>query len=76
MAHKTLTISEEAYNSLVHLKKEGESFTDLINRITGQVRKKPLKEFAGRLKDEKFETATIEIRSCGSDTSRLERAKL
>ncbi|MCD4845308.1 MAG: antitoxin VapB family protein, partial [Methanosarcinales archaeon] len=47
MAHKTLTISEEAYKSLVQLKKEGESFTALINRIAEIVRKKPLKEFAG-----------------------------
>ena len=76
MAHKTLTISEEAYNSLVALKKEGESFTDVINRITGLVRKKPLKDFAGRLKDDKFEIAATEIRSSGSDMSRLESAKL
>ncbi|MFV9630143.1 MAG: antitoxin VapB family protein [Methanosarcinales archaeon] len=76
MAHKTLTISEEAYKSLVTLKKEGESFTDVINRITGLVRKKPLKDFAGRLKDDKFEIAATEIRSSGSDMSRLESAKL
>jgi predicted CopG family antitoxin len=41
MAHKTLTTSEEAYKSLVQLKKEGKSFAALINRITGIVRKKP-----------------------------------
>jgi predicted CopG family antitoxin len=76
MAHKTLTISEEAYKSLVQLKQEGESFTTLLNRITGMVRKKPLKEFAGRLKDDEFEKAAIEIRSSGTDISRLERAKL
>jgi predicted CopG family antitoxin len=76
MAHKTLTISEEAYKSLVTLKKEGESFTDVINRITELVRKKPLKDFAGRLKDDKFEIAATEIRSSGSDMSRLESAKL
>ncbi len=76
MAHKTLTISEEAYKSLVTLKKEGESFTDVINRITGLVKKKPLKDFAGRLKDDKFEIAATEIRSSGSDMSRLESAKL
>ncbi len=76
MAHKTLTISEEAYNSLVALKKEGESFTDVINRITGLVRKKPLKDFTGRLKDDKFEKAVIEIRSSDSDISRLESAEL
>ncbi|AKG92208.1 hypothetical protein GAH_00440 [Geoglobus ahangari] len=34
MAHKTLTISEEAYNTLKRLKKEGESFSDVILRIT------------------------------------------
>ena len=76
MAHKTLTISEEAYTSLVQLKKEGESFTALINRIAEIGRKKPLKEFAGRLKDDEFEKAAIEIRSSGTDISRLERAKL
>ena len=34
MGHKTLTISEEAYNALKKLKREGESFSDVILRIT------------------------------------------
>ncbi|MBO8182457.1 MAG: antitoxin VapB family protein [Archaeoglobus sp.] len=34
MAHKTLTISEEAYNALRKLKGKGESFSDVIIRIT------------------------------------------
>ena len=34
MVHKTLTISEEAYNALKRLKKERESFNDVILRIT------------------------------------------
>lgn len=76
MAHKTLTISEEAYEALARLKKEGESFTDLIKRITALVRKKPLSEFAGILDDEQFEKATIEARRSGTDFSRLKKVKL
>jgi predicted CopG family antitoxin len=34
MAHKTLTISEKAYRALKRLKREGESFSDVILRIT------------------------------------------
>ncbi|MBC2699438.1 MAG: hypothetical protein HF976_05100 [ANME-2 cluster archaeon] len=60
----------------MQLKKEGESFTALINRTTGIVRRKSLKEFAERLKDDEFEKAAIEIRSIGTDISRSERAKL
>ncbi len=34
MSHKMLTISEEAYNALKKLKRKGESFGDVIVRIT------------------------------------------
>ena len=34
LAHKTLTISEEAYKALKSLKKAHESFTEVILRIT------------------------------------------
>ena len=40
MAHKTITISEKAYNSLAEMKKEGESFTEVVLRITGKTRRK------------------------------------
>jgi predicted CopG family antitoxin len=33
MAHKNITISEEAYNALATRKKENESFTDVILRV-------------------------------------------
>ncbi len=77
MAHKTLTISEEAYEALASLKKEGESFTELIKRITAPLRKKKLSEFIGVLAGpeyDDFEKAVLEVRHSGS--TRLERLKL
>ena len=74
MAHKTLTISEEAYEALAELKKEGESFTELIKRINASLRRKRLSEFAGRFDDEQFEKATLEVRH--STTARLNKVKL
>ena len=77
MSHKTLTISEEAYEMLAELKKEGESFTELIKRITTPLKKKKLSEFIGVLKDDKkFEKAVIEARQSGTDLSRLKKVKL
>jgi len=35
MAVKTITITEEAYRKLARLKREHESFTDVINRALG-----------------------------------------
>lgn len=76
MAHKTLTISEEAYEALANLKKEGESFTELVKRITAPLRKKKLSEFAGIINDEQFEKAALEARHLGSNLSRLKTVKL
>lgn len=36
MGHKTLTISEEAYDALNSLKNQNESFTDVILRLSKQ----------------------------------------
>lgn len=76
MAHKTLTISEDAYYMLANLKKEGESFTELIKRITTPLRKKKLSEFAGAIKDERFEKAVLSVRRHPSRYSNRKRGKL
>ncbi len=46
MATKTISITEEAYERLQARKKGGESFTEVINRITG---KSSLLDYAGLL---------------------------
>lgn len=40
MAHKTITISEEAYELLKSLKRDNESFTEVIKRIVNQRKRK------------------------------------
>ena len=50
MGTKTVTITKEAYKKLKMEKMEGESFSELINRLTDKSRK-DLMEFAGAWKD-------------------------
>ena len=49
MATKTLTITEEAYGRLQALKEGSESFSEVINKVTG---KRSLMELAGILSKE------------------------
>jgi predicted CopG family antitoxin len=77
MAHKTLTISEEAYDMLANLKKEGESFTELIKRITASFGKKKLSDFAGIMAGPEYDDFEKEARGVRhSMKSRSERLKL
>ena len=48
---KVISLSDEAYNDLVDLKTKGESFSDIVKRITKDVKKKKLMELAGAWKD-------------------------
>jgi len=45
MAHKTLTISEEAYSALYRLKSRGESFTEVILRLTTKTKRGSLLDY-------------------------------
>ncbi len=49
MAVKTVTLSADAYQALAALKRPGESFSDVVRRITRKSRS--LLEFAGAWKD-------------------------
>lgn len=50
---KTLTIRDDVYAKLVKLKKEDESFSDLLERILERGRPS-LRDFAGILKDSEW----------------------
>ncbi len=50
MGTKTITITEDAYKKLKVEKMEGESFSEVIGRLTDMSRK-DLMEFAGAWKD-------------------------
>ena len=63
MGSKTISVSDEAYARLKALKKPGESFSDIINRLTARRR---LSEIAGVLTEEDIrviEKAVAAIRS-------------
>lgn len=49
MGTKTIALDEKSYNSLSSLKKNDESFSDLVKRLTRPI--KPLASFSGAWKD-------------------------
>jgi len=73
MAHKTITVSEEAYKALARMKGEKESFTEAILRIARKREEgtlldflksvKPDEEFAAILEDVIKERRTISLRA-------------
>ena len=62
MAHKTLTISEEAYAALARMKSRGESFTDVVLRLTAKTRRGSLLDYVRKMEpDEEFAKTLEEI---------------
>jgi predicted CopG family antitoxin len=63
LAHKTITISEEAYDVLAGYKTTGESFTEVIIRLLGSRKRGSLLEHKGKWigSDEEFERIFKEI---------------
>ena len=73
MATKTISITEEAYERLKVEKKENESFTDVINRVTGR---RSLLELAGILSKEEGDSLEKHIKERrAASRRRLERIR-
>jgi len=58
---KVISLSDEAYAALKRIKREGESFSDVIMRIVSQAKYRPLSEFAGRWSGEDIDEVFREI---------------
>jgi predicted CopG family antitoxin len=58
---KVISLSEKAYETLKSLKKSGESFSDVVIRITSKEKKKSLLEFAGTWKGDDADEILAEI---------------
>jgi predicted CopG family antitoxin len=58
LAHKTITISEEAYERLAEHQRPGESFTEVINRVIPPTGRRSLSSFLGTWSgpDEEYES--------------------
>jgi predicted CopG family antitoxin len=60
LAHKTITISEEAYKILSKTKREKESFTEVIIRIIGKKEEGNLLDYIRNLKPDEELAKTLE----------------
>jgi predicted CopG family antitoxin len=62
MMHKTITISEEAYEALARMKSENESFTEAILRLVKKKEKGTLLDYVKSLEpDEEFAELLEEV---------------
>jgi len=77
MAHKTITISEEAYESLAKHKSPNESFTKAILRLTsGRGKARSLLEFLEEISPSEDLANHIEKAMKRMRTTKLRRARL
>jgi len=76
MAHKTLTISEEAYDALAKLKHERESFTDVILRIAPKARKGTLLDYVRSMQPDEEFAHTLDQIVASRDRSRVRTVRI
>jgi len=73
MATKHISITEEAYARLARLREKNESFSEIINRVTG---KQSLMEFAGVLSKESADELERHIKEFRARFQRDSRKRL
>jgi len=73
MATKTISITEDAYKRLACLKKNNESFSMVIERITG---KKKISDFKGILSKESAEAYGREIKRNRAERNQLHKKRI
>ena len=65
---KTITLRDDTYHSLVSLKEDDDSFSDVIDRLVSK-KNRDIREYAGALRDSKIlddlRSFTKEMRSSG-----------
>ena len=76
MAHKTLTVSEEAYDALAKLKTQNESFTEVILRLSKQTETGKLSEYVETMKPDEDLTHNIEAASSRLRSRRLRKIRI
>ncbi len=73
MATKTISITEDAYKRLACLKKTNESFSMVIERVTG---KKKISDFRGILSKESAEELERSIKKNRKERNRLHKKRI
>ena len=58
---KVILLSEKAYETLKNMKKSGESFSDVVIRVTSKEKKKSIFEFAGTWKGDDADKVLAQI---------------
>jgi predicted CopG family antitoxin len=59
---KVISLSNEAYLTLKQLKKTGESFSDVVLRVAGERKKKPLIEFSGTWVGDDIDSVFLQVK--------------
>ncbi len=76
MAHKTITISEEAYDALARMKKESESFTEVILRLASRGNTQSFLDFIKKLPPSEDLAQHIEETMIRTRKARLRKVRL